>query len=995
MFTRVLGLIATFVVANLSPHDPQQRLAEVSALIGQRPNDPALHVERGHLRLALGEPLAAREDFATATRLDPQRSDARVGTAFVEHRLGNDVSALMASRKAVGLGARSPSLQRLRGQILMALARPEEAAAEFCAAIAATTRHEPEHYLETAEALVAAGKSADARAVLDGGLAALGPVIGLIDAAVALDVGERAFDRALARLESLRRFMRKSAPLHERRAKVLDAAGRHADAAREVRLAVRARVTAEDDEGVAVAVPERLPAAAARAWRGAPSSAVPILASALAPTPTRLVATGSVWRYRDLGTYPGLFWALPTFNDSAWPSGPAQLGYGDGDEATVVASGPAGAHFPTTWFRHTFTIGDSTTIAATRLRLLCDDGAVVYLNGFEVARSNVANGFPFPTTLATSPISGAMEGSFRVFPFPSTLLAPGDNVLAVEVHQVDPTSDDLSFDLELLSGSGPIEVVRGPYLQGGTPTSAEVLWRTDQPTATQLWLGTSAASAQPVYFDATLSTEHTAPATGLQPETLYHYAIGDAAGVFGSVPAATLTTLPWAGAVRPLRAWVLGDAGWGSAAQLAVRDAYVNFAGAQPADAILMLGDNAYYIGTDAEYQNGLFDVYGDQLRSAFCWSTLGNHDASSANTTAQSGVYYDVFSLPAHGEAGGLPSGTEAYYSFDRGHVHFICLDSMDSSRSATGAMMTWLQADLAADSARWTIAFFHHPPYSFGGHHSDNPFDSGGRLFDMRQIALPILEAGGVDLVLSGHSHDYERSFLIDGHYGVSSSLQPGNVLDRGDGQDQGDGHYAKASTGSAPHQGAVYVVAGSAGSIGGGPLNHPAMCVSLAHLGSLVLDIDGDRLDATFVGIAGVEDRFTLVKGEARTLFRDQPRISVGSGGRQDFRLVAGPQFAGQLYALAGSYGTEPGMSLMGAHVPLNFDSWLQMSVAAANSSTYPGSMGVLDSTGSATSALVLPPPINPAMIGQTLYHAFLVFDGATATHVSNTVKVTFVP
>src|SRR5690606_119797 len=113
---------------------------------------------------------------------------------------------------------------------------------------------------------------------------------------------------------------------------------------------------------------------------------------------------------------------------------------------------------------------------------------------------------------------------------------------------------------------------------------------------------------------------------------------------------------------------------------------------------------------------------------------------------------------FPTAGEAGGVPSGTEKYYSFDYGNVHFICLDSMSSDRSSTGPMATWLREDLESTTQDWVIAFFHHPPYSKGSHNSDNPTGSDRELLEMREGILPILEAGGVDLVLSGHSHSYE---------------------------------------------------------------------------------------------------------------------------------------------------------------------------------------------------------------------------------------------
>jgi putative Ig domain-containing protein len=130
-----------------------------------------------------------------------------------------------------------------------------------------------------------------------------------------------------------------------------------------------------------------------------------------------------------------------------------------------------------------------------------------------------------------------------------------------------------------------------------------------------------------------------------------------------------------------------------------------------------------------------------------------------------------------------------------------------------------------------------------------------------------LPILEAAGVDLVLSGHSHAYERSFLIDGHYGTSNTFTASMKKDGGSGREDGTGAYTKPSTIKAPHEGAVYTVAGSSGQISGGTLNHPAMFISLNLLGSMVLDVDGSRLDAKFIDNAGaVRDYFTIVKGSA---------------------------------------------------------------------------------------------------------------------------------
>ena len=217
---------------------------------------------------------------------------------------------------------------------------------------------------------------------------------------------------------------------------------------------------------------------------------------------------------------------------------------------------------------------------------------------------------------------------------------------------------------------------------------------------------------------------------------------------------------------------------------------------------------------------------------------------------------------MPTNGEAGGVASGTEKYYSFDYANIHFICLDSMTSSRAPStatdGVMARWLIEDLNSTNQEWIIAYWHHPPYSKGSHDSDQP----GETSDMRNVFLPILEAGGVDLVLGGHSHNYERSFLIDGFYSTAGNFNPLTMkLDGGPGRDAAA--YQKVGGGMA-HQGAVYAVCGTSGKIGGGAMNHPAMFIGLAKLGSMVLDVDGSRLDATFLRDTGaIDDYFSIVK------------------------------------------------------------------------------------------------------------------------------------
>src|SRR6185295_17874833 len=120
----------------------------------------------------------------------------------------------------------------------------------------------------------------------------------------------------------------------------------------------------------------------------------------------------------------------------------------------------------------------------------------------------------------------------------------------------------------------------------------------------------------------------------------------------------------------------------------AVYDAYLAFTGARETDLWLMLGDNAYGAGFDHEYQNAVFDMFPALLRRTVLWSTIGNHETYGGSLADF--PYLHIFTLPKEGQAGGVPSGTERYYSFDYGNIHFVCLDAMTSLRSSDGPMAT-----------------------------------------------------------------------------------------------------------------------------------------------------------------------------------------------------------------------------------------------------------------------------------------------------------------
>lgn len=176
-------------------------------------------------------------------------------------------------------------------------------------------------------------------------------------------------------------------------------------------------------------------------------------------TTNEFIGFGYTWDYWDQGGLIGTDWTLADFDTSNWVNGPAQLGYGESDEATILDFGGNSQDKRITYyFRHSFEVGDLSSFAELNLRLLADDGAVVYLNGQEALRVRMPDGSFDSETRATTE---APEDVIDDFSLPLETLKLGTNILAVEVHQVSRTSSDISFDLELTgrSFSGDLEVV--------------------------------------------------------------------------------------------------------------------------------------------------------------------------------------------------------------------------------------------------------------------------------------------------------------------------------------------------------------------------------------------------------------------------------------------------------------------------------------------------------------------------------------------------------
>jgi hypothetical protein len=417
-------------------------------------------------------------------------------------------------------------------------------------------------------------------------------------------------------------------------------------------------------------------------------------------------------------------------------------------------------------------------------------------------------------------------------------------------------------------------LIRGPYLQSASATSIVIRWRTDEPTDSRVRFGSLVTNLNNVVTDNALVTEHEVKLTGLAAKTRYFYSIGSSTAILQGGADNYFETTPLPGSQGKYRIAAFGDCGNNSVNQLNVRDQLGVYLGSNYLDAWILLGDNAYGMGTDPDYQSGFFNMYKDGfLKKSPLYPSPGNHDYadSPAKQNDHNMPYYDVFTMPQQGESGGVPSGTEAYYSFDYGNIHFLSLDSYGREDNATrlydtlGKQVTWIKQDLAANKNKdWVVAYWHHPPYTKGSHNSDTEVE----LIKIRENFIRILERYGVDLILCGHSHDYERSKMMKGHYGLESSFDPViHNLSTSTGRYDGSSESCPYIKSNAKNQGTVYVVAGSAGQLGGIQAGYPhnGMPASDAtHGGVLLLEVEANRLDAKWIGADGeIRDKFTLEK------------------------------------------------------------------------------------------------------------------------------------
>ena len=486
------------------------------------------------------------------------------------------------------------------------------------------------------------------------------------------------------------------------------------------------------------------------------AAALFFVSAAIAPAQS-LIRVGEECRYYKayytrLLAPPG--WQLVGFNDSRWESAPTGYVFDDPQLRIRLRSG---AHPGYGYVRKTFQVTNVAQIKSLILRVEFERAFVAYLNGVEVGRfpkagavrdaiqADVSRGFP------SSP-----DGQFDISNYIS-LLKEGENLLAAE----GPFSNEGSIAVPITPAL-LVNFIRGPFIQNATTNSIQVIWRTWLAGDSLVEYGTS-SNLDLRRRDARPVTEHVLTLTNLSSGQKYFYRVRTElpSGVINS-EMESFKPMKTSGAIRFM---VLGDSGQGTTAQTkiarVIREADPDF--------VLHCGDLVYQGINDRSVDWRFFNYYQAHMRTTPYYMVVGNHDLNCCfgdgepdynptNWVLNATSFQRAFFLPTNNV-----TGTKHFYSFDAGDAHFVALYNpwfADYNFTAQSDQFGWLTNDLALSSKPWKFIFMHMPLATSGGHY--NRDDNANFINDsteLMNLLLPVATRYGVQLVMGGHDHNFER--------------------------------------------------------------------------------------------------------------------------------------------------------------------------------------------------------------------------------------------
>ena len=484
-----------------------------------------------------------------------------------------------------------------------------------------------------------------------------------------------------------------------------------------------------------------------------------------------LVSDYSTWKYLE-GTKeasdPSTAWRALDFDDARWREGQSgfSIGFGNYDAPTRLWGMPR--VYPSLFLRKKFTLEDTGWIQSLVMRVDYDDGFVAYLNGTEVARRGLA-GEPDQPVPFDAPAAVHSRGNPELIdlaPY-KLLLEAGENILTVQAHNSTVLSSWFAFHVELLAN-----VVRGPFISATTPTGTKIAWRTLHPTTSVVEYGPTPALGQRVGSE-TVTTDHVLQLTGLEPGTEYHYRVG---GVASDTPrysrSAAFKTLKSSGPVKLL---LLGDTGRGNL----IQHKFATLLRREQPDAVMIAGDIVYPSFTPKYEDFRHFSVYREHMKSTPYFTAVGNHDLYDGDTAYLNAFHLPTNNLPALGLKNPTVdypfSGTEHFYSFDVGDAHVSVLYNPWFSHhiiTRDTNQLHWLTNDLATTTKPWKFLLMHFHVASSSAH-GWSSYDGNGvpDTFDFGNTIYPIVAKYGVDLLLAGHSHAFEKFNPVAGCISVVS--------------------------------------------------------------------------------------------------------------------------------------------------------------------------------------------------------------------------------
>lgn len=412
------------------------------------------------------------------------------------------------------------------------------------------------------------------------------------------------------------------------------------------------------------------------------------------------------------------------------------------------------------------------------------------------------------------------------------------------------------------------QVTRQPYLQVPTPENIIIRWQTATKVRGTIYYDTIISSLRNTITESENKRDHEMKVPCLKPNTKYFYSVESPSK--GHEDQYFITS-PGKGAKIPVRIWVISDFGQTNSHQnkrrMETLDQWRSFNNNNyHANFVLSLGDQ-----TEDDSLSQLQDNYFDQLQNVLknspLFTVVGNHET---HDTVHN--YLKTFSVPSEGEAGGIASHNKMYYSFNYANIHVVVLSTEIYDMVLYKAQVDWLKKDLENNKQTWLIACMHQPFHSGGYHPTDDNKSSQKR----REDWLKVLEDNGVDLILQGHNHVYERSYMVDNLIGKSTSITNANKIDTTLGRPD-VGHAYHKPLGNLPHKGTVFISCAAGGDANSikhypAPFNiYPVAFPGSDYEGSLVIDVNNNRLDVKFICDeinkmgSNIWDYFTIVKGK----------------------------------------------------------------------------------------------------------------------------------